>query len=90
MEDGISLLPMIDGDMKKRPLPVAFESRDQVSLSDNRYKIYSSNKGKSFELYDLIDDPSEKNNLAKKQPALLKKLIEEWNKLDAEMVDAAF
>lgn len=54
-------------------------------------KIVSSKKGKlKWELYDLSKDISEKNNLADKQPAALEKLVEEWNKLDEEMVDAVF
>jgi hypothetical protein len=52
-------------------------------------KVVKPGKGQ-WELYDLSKDISEKNNLAKKKPAILKKLIQEWNKLDAEMVDAAF
>ncbi len=37
--DGISLLPLIRGEMIERPKPIAFESKDQVSLIDNRYKL---------------------------------------------------
>ena len=79
--DGVSLVPVIDGTMNKRPRPIGFESKNQVSLTDNRYKIYSSDKGKTFELYDLIDDPGEKNNIAKDKPEILgtmKKQFEKW------------
>ncbi len=79
--DGISLLPLIDGAMDKRPRPIAFESNNQVSLTDNRYKIYSSDKGKTFELYDLIADPGERNDLAKEKPDIvtrMKKTLETW------------
>jgi len=79
--DGVSLLPLITGDMIERPRPIAFESKNQVSLIGNRYKIYSSDKGKTFELYDLIDDPEEKKNIAKDKPEILgnmKKNLELW------------
>jgi arylsulfatase A-like enzyme len=62
--DGISLLPLLEGKMKSRPRPIAFESRDQLALTDNQYKIYSKDGGDNYELYDLIADPIEKNNLS--------------------------
>jgi len=79
--DGINLLALIDGNMEKRPVPIAFQSKEQQSLSDNRYKLYSSNKGKSYELYDLIDDPYEKKDIAAMHPeivALMKQTLEAW------------
>ena len=54
-------------------------------------KVVSSNNRKiKWELYDLSKDISEKNNLAEKQPATFEKLVEEWDKLNEEMVDAVF
>ena len=79
--DGVSLLPLIEGTMKKRPRPIGFQARNQLALSDNRYKIYSSNSGKSFELYDLIEDPSEANDIAAEKPEILKEMtqtLQEW------------
>lgn len=37
--DGVSLLPLIDGTMKQRPRPIAFESAGQYALIGNRYKL---------------------------------------------------
>jgi hypothetical protein len=77
----VSLLPLIEGDMSDRPRPIGFESKNQVSLTGNRYKLYSSDKGKTFELYDLMDDPRETKNIAKDKPEILgtmKKILEEW------------
>ena len=79
--DGISLLPLIQGKMKKRPVPIAFESGSQVSLTDNRYKIYSKNKGKTYMLFDLIEDPGEKKDLSAEKPQILKSMkatLEKW------------
>lgn len=72
--DGVSLLPLIEGRMKRRPRPIGFQSGKQVALSDNRYKIYSGNSGKTFELYDLIDDPAEANDIAAEKPGILKEM----------------
>ena len=72
--DGVSLLPLIQGKMKKRPVPIGFESGSQVSLTDNRYKIYSKNKGKTYMLFDLIEDPAEKKDLAAEKPQILRSM----------------
>jgi len=70
--DGISLLPLIEGKMTERPMPICFESKKQVSLTDNRYKIYSNNDGKTYMLFDLLDDPGESNNLAAEKTQMLR------------------
>ncbi|MBN2313910.1 MAG: sulfatase-like hydrolase/transferase, partial [Sedimentisphaerales bacterium] len=79
--DGVSLLPLIEGKMTERPLPIGFESRDQVSLTDNRYKIYSGDKGKSYMLFDLLDDPGETKDLAAEKPQIveaMKTKLKRW------------
>ncbi len=81
--DGVSLVPLINGKMDQRPVPIGFQSQKQRSLTDNRYKLYSANNGKSYELYDLIDDPYEKNDIAAAHSAIvasMKKTLEEWIK----------
>ncbi len=81
--DGVSLLPLIEGKMTKRPVPIAFESGGQLSLTDNRYKIYSNNKGKTYMLLDLIEDPGEKKDLAAEKPQILQSMkttLEKWRK----------
>jgi arylsulfatase A-like enzyme len=79
--DGVSLLPLIENKMTERPLPIGFESRKQVSLTDNRYKIYSNDNGKTYLLFDLIDNPGENNDIAAEKPDILhamKKRLETW------------
>jgi arylsulfatase A-like enzyme len=62
--DGIDLVPLIDGRMTERPQPIGFEFRKQISLTGNRFKLYSKDGGESYELYDLIADQNETTNLA--------------------------
>jgi len=79
--DGISLLPLLEGTMAERPRPLAFESAKQVSLTDNRYKIYSSDSGQTYELYDLVEDPSERTDLSAREPEVLARMrttLEAW------------
>ncbi len=79
--DGISLLDTIDGKRTERPKPIGFQSKGQVALIDNRYKLYRAGQGKPYELYDLIEDPSESKDLAAAKPDLvarMKRQIEAW------------
>ncbi len=80
--DGISLLPLIEGEMKERPRPIAFQHRHQVALSDNRYKLISEDlDDRSFELYNLIRDPGETMDLANQRPEVaeqMKATLQEW------------
>ncbi|QDU38007.1 Arylsulfatase precursor [Maioricimonas rarisocia] len=66
--DGISLLPLLDGQMTERGQPIGFQSRSQRSLVSDRYKLYTANDGQTWELYDLIQDPGETENLADSHP----------------------
>ncbi len=72
--DGVSLLPLIEGKMDKRPQPLGFQSSKQIALSDHRYKIYSADKGRTYELYDLLKDPSETTDLAKQKPGVVEEM----------------
>jgi len=95
--DGVSLVPLIDGKMKERPAPIGFWysrklrrgnkampaiTRDEghAAWTDNRYKLHRLPEGK-VELYDLIDDPREKKDLAEAQPETVRKMkaaLETW------------
>ena len=79
--DGVSLLALIENKMTERPLPIGFESRKQVSLTGNRYKIYSNDNGKTYMLFDLIDNPGENNDIAAQKPDILRAMknkLETW------------
>ena len=81
--DGVSLLSLIEGKMAERPKPIGFESGNQVSLTDNRYKIYSNDKGKTYALFDLIDDPGETKDLSAEKHHILQSMkatLEQWRK----------
>jgi len=78
--DGVSLLPLIEGKMTERPAPIGFESRNQISLNDNRYKLITPNGGKTWMLFDIVADPSEKRNLAADKPDVVKRMRAELDK----------
>ena len=72
--DGISLLPMLQGRMTSRPNPIGFQSRRQVTLNDNRYKLVTDDRYSKFELYDLTEDPGEKNDIALGEPDIVSRM----------------
>jgi len=92
--DGISLMPLLEGTMTERPRPIGFwhgggknMTRDagHAAWSDNRFKLHKiaqkKKEGVSYELYDLLDDPSEKKDLAKEKPEIVVRMkaeLETW------------
>ena len=93
--DGISLLPVFSKPQVKRSQGLGFQSAQQVAWIGDRYKIYGTKPGKdaatgngsatrpivAYELYDLLQDPTESRNLASSEPALLAErisLLREW------------
>ncbi|MDA1163172.1 MAG: sulfatase-like hydrolase/transferase [Planctomycetota bacterium] len=66
--DGVSLLPLIEGRAKVRNSPIGFQSGKQVSVVEDQYKLYSSNEGRTWALYDLDNDRAEANDLAADNP----------------------
>ena len=73
--------------MKERGRPIGFQSAGQVAWVGDRYKIYGKGSKKdqpdkvpSLKLFDLLNDPSEKHDLAKKHPEMLKTMAAELEK----------
>jgi arylsulfatase A-like enzyme len=76
--DGMSLLPIIEGEMKARSRPIGFQSGNQAVLIDDRYKLVrigantrrqggkkkqAANKSQVM-LFDIITDPAESKDIA--------------------------
>jgi arylsulfatase A-like enzyme len=81
--DGESLLSIIDGATPERPRPIGFESQDQISLVTNRHKLYSPDKGETYELYDLLADKEETRDVAAEHPEIIEEMSTElarWRK----------
>lgn len=86
--DGISMLPTLTGKGSQKThdyLYFEFHERGgrQCLITRDNWKIVrlNINKGKqTVELYNLNEDPSEKNNVLNKYPALAKKLLEKMRK----------
>ncbi len=79
--DGTDILTLLASSDKKRVKPIGFISGKQRALIGDQFKLYSSDNGNTYELYDLINDPFEKNNIIKTQKTVGSDMInalEEW------------
>jgi arylsulfatase A-like enzyme len=88
--DGISLQPLLSGEIRERGRPIPFRFGNKAALIDHRYKLLTDNlESGEFQLYDLEADPREANDLSASQPdvfARLKQQMLAWN----ETVEASF
>jgi arylsulfatase A-like enzyme len=87
--DGISLRPLLTGQLPRRP-PLFFHyphfawhrsNRPAAAVRDGRYKLIRRFDDDSVELYDLSADIGERNDLAKQKPALtasLRARLDAW------------
>ena len=88
--DGVSLRPLFSEELAARDTPIPFRHTGKAALVDNRYKLLTTNiaLGK-FELYDLVDDPVESNNIAAAKPDVARRLTQQLLKW-SNSVDQSF
>jgi len=79
--DGISILEALKGNENERHLAIGFICTPKISWVSNRYKLIGDEKGNQFELYDLLNDKSELENIIEECPEIAEKLkldLNEW------------
>ena len=78
-----SLLPWIRGGQRPEARPyVVSEHTSSVAVRTDRYKLITHLEGTATELYDLVQDPAEKKNIAAsegEQVARMQALLAEWH-----------
>ena len=62
--DGVSLSRVLDGSQSERSKPIGFQFQTKISWVTQEYKLISTAKGETFELYNLLEDKEERNNIA--------------------------
>lgn len=62
--DGLSLRPHLEKGVSTREEAMGFLIRKKRSWVTDQYKLISNDDGATYELYDLLNDPGEKSNLA--------------------------
>jgi len=85
--DGISLVPLLKGEMETRPVPIPFwYERNLLEFTaqelgtsvwlDYPYKLHKTvtAEGTHYELYDLAADPAEQNDLAAQEAEIVNRL----------------
>jgi arylsulfatase A-like enzyme len=81
--EGVSLTPLFEKDLPKREKPIPFRYRNRGALVDNDYKLVATDWTKDqYELYHLVNDPTESNNIAAKYPDLFNSMqagFKRWN-----------
>ena len=89
--DGVNLLPYLTGKKNGTPHKALYwRLNNKAAYRKGDWKILRNPvRGKTggWELYDLAEDVSEQNDLAKKRTDKVDELLAEWEKLNAEMID---
>ena len=75
--DGVSLHGLLQGKNEIRENAIGFILDQKISWVDNQYKLISVDNGENFELYNLINDRSEKENIIQKEPEIATKMKNE-------------
>ena len=79
--DGTSILSTLKGDEKERTKPIGFICTPKLSWVTNQYKLIGDENLENFELYDLLNDKSEEENIIEEFPEVTEKLkadLIEW------------
>ncbi len=79
--DGISLLPLLtEKPMQVRDSPIGFQYRNSQSWVSQQFKLITTDKGKSWELYDLIADPGEQRDISASHKELVEEMYSDLQK----------
>lgn len=79
--EGVSLIPALAGKLLERNAPLGFEHHGNLGLRDGRWKIVSAfrrDQPRKWELYDMVADRTELNDLSTTHPERLQELVRKW------------
>jgi arylsulfatase A-like enzyme len=74
---GRSLVPTLHGQSNPRSWPLAWQFGKAKAIRNERHKLVQYGKS-DWELYDLVADPTETNNLAANHPDIVQTLSDQW------------
>lgn len=83
--EGEDIWPQLTGKKAGSPRTLYWRVRGQSAIRHGDWKLIAASSGKKVELFNLADDPNEKNNLAEKEPRrveALKKQLAQQHALD--------
>ena len=74
-------MPAFEDESLNREQPLFFEHEGNRALRDGRWKLVAKGVHGEWELYDMVADRAETNNLADKHPDRLKRMIAKWESM---------
>ncbi|MBA3484368.1 MAG: arylsulfatase [Pirellulales bacterium] len=75
---GVSLRPAFVGESLNRKAPIFFEHEGNRAVRDSRWKLVAKGPAGAWELYDMLADRTELNDLAAEQPERVAAMIAQW------------
>ncbi len=89
VNDGVSLAPVFNNqEPPRREKPMGFRVNAGRAWLDNDWKLvrnYTSDEDDPFELYNVVGDPSESNNLIEQRPDIAERMMQELMTWDASI-----
>ncbi len=89
VNDGVSLAPVFNNQAPpRREKPMGFRVNAGRAWLDNDWKLvrnYTSDEDDLFELYNVVGDPSESNNLIEQRPDIAERMMQELMTWDASI-----
>lgn len=76
--EGISLVPVIQGDFINRSQPLFWEHMGNRAIRDEDWKLTAPGPNEAWELYNIATDRSETQNLAEQYPEKAEELAQKW------------
>ncbi|MEJ7691491.1 sulfatase-like hydrolase/transferase [Daejeonella sp.] len=76
--EGLSLVKIFKGEQRQAHEYLFFEHLNSKAVRYGDWKLVSLNEKSAWELYNLKDDRTETNNLARQNPQLLEKMKTKW------------
>ncbi len=76
--EGESFLPLLEGKSWRKQKPLCWEHEGNRAVRQEQWKLVGMNN-KAWELYDMVEDRTELNDLAKKSPDRLRDLAEQYD-----------
>ncbi len=76
--EGVSLRPALNGEPLARSQPIFWEHEGNRAVRDGDWKLVAK-ENMPWELYNIADDRSEQNDLAKAHPDRVKTLAAQWD-----------
>ncbi|OYP34399.1 arylsulfatase [Rhodopirellula sp. MGV] len=74
---GHSLVPALRGETVERPWPIYWQFGKAKAIRNETHKLVQYDKG-DWELYNLVEDPCELDDLAKREPELVNQFRQQW------------